>query len=408
MILYVAIALLAVFAVLLLLRPWWRRGTVEQVERKQANLAAYRTRLAEIENDLSTGLIDEEATAALRQELAARLLSDVDAEVAVTQITTKRRPYLAVILTLSLPLFAALWYFGGESWQTQKTLDAVVAHPDQAQRLMVQAMVQRLENKLKKSPEDAEGWAMLGRAYFVTQRYADASQVYAKANLLSGSQNAEWLIGQGESLAMSHERQVAGEPYELFEKALGLSPDQGKALWYAGLGAAQSGDYQNALKHWLKLRDQELPEELRTALDARLQELAKLGNLKIPEHVEPKIDVRDAVSLKIKVSIAPSLVGKIPAGASLLVFAKAAGGPPMPLAVQKLDAGKLPLTVTLDDSMAMMPTMKLSQFSRWILTARISQSGGAQVQAGDMQGQLELGRADASKAVSLVISETVQ
>ncbi|PTU31967.1 c-type cytochrome biogenesis protein CcmI [Stenotrophobium rhamnosiphilum] len=407
MISYVAMAVLALLSLVWLLRPWWRRGEAPQQERKQANLVAYRTRLAEIENDLSSGLVDAGAAAALKQELAARLLSDVDAVPTGPQIA-QRRPYLAVLMALSLSVFAAIWYFNGDSWETQQTIDQALAHPDQAQQLTVQAMVQRLEKRLKKTPEDAEGWALLGRSYFITQRYVEASQAYAKANLLNGNQTADWLVGQGESLAMSHERQVAGEPAKLFEQALVLEPNQGKALWYAGLAAAQAGNYKASLTHWLKLRDQELPEELRTALDARLQELAQLGNLKIPERAVAKADAASVVSLKIKVSVAPALASKVPAGASLLVFAKAAGGPPMPLAVQKLEASQLPLTVTLDDSMAMMPTMKLSQFPRWILTARISPSGTAQAQAGDLQGQIELGRDEASKPVTLLISEVVQ
>lgn len=407
MILYVAMAVLALLSLAWLLRPWWRRGEVPQQERKEANLVAYRTRLVEIESDLSSGLVDAEAAAALKQELAARLLSDVDAMTSESQVV-QRRPYLAVLITLSLSVFAAIWYFNGESWETQQTIDQAIAHPEQAQQLTVQTMIQRLQKRLEKTPEDAEGWAMLGRSYFVTQRFLEASQAYAKANLLNGNQTADWLVGQGESLAMSNERQVAGEPAKLFDQALVLDPNQGKALWYAGLAAAQAGNYKLALTHWLKLREQELPDELRTALDARLQELAQLGSLKIPERDVPNSDAASAVSLKINVSVAPALVGKVPAGASLLVFAKAAGGPPMPLAVQKLDASQLPLTVTLDDSMAMMPNMKLSQFHRWILTARISQSGTAQAQSGDLQGQIEHGRADAAKAVNLVISEVVQ
>jgi cytochrome c-type biogenesis protein CcmH len=204
---------------------------------------------------------------------------------------------------------------------------------------------------------------------------------------------------------MANGRHVVGEPQKLFQQALVLDPNQGKALWYAGLAAAQSAQYKDALGHWLKLREQELPSELRVALDERLQELSQLGNLSIPARVVAK--AADGVSLSIKVSVSPGLAAKVPPGASLLVFAKAAGGPPMPLAVQKLDASKLPMTVTLDDSMAMMPTMKLSQFRRWVLTARISQSGGAQAQPGDLQGQLELDRAAASKPVALLISEVV-
>lgn len=399
---FIVMALLASFAILMLLRPWLLRSGARQLERKQANLEAYRTRLAEIENDVVTGLIDADSATVLKQELAARLLSDVDEAMIAPQVA-KRRPYLALALALVLPLFAVVWYAMGDSWQTQRTLDEVTAHPDQAQQLMIEAMVQRLEKRLKKSPDDAEGWALLGRSYFITQRYKDASQAYAKANVLNGAQTADWLVGQGEALAMANDRHVAGEPQKLFKQALTLDPDQGKALWYAGLAAAQAGQYKEALGYWLKLRDQELPNELRTALDERLQELSQLGNLAIPARAK----VANAVSLSIKVSLSPSLAGKVPSGASVLVFAKAAGGPPMPLAVQKLDASKLPMTVTLDDSMAMMPTMKLSQFQRWVLTARVSQSGGAQAQSGDLQGQLELDRSAASKPVDLIISEVI-
>lgn len=400
---YVVMALLALFAILLLLRPWFMRSHAVQLERKQANLAAYRSRLAEIEGDVAGGLMDADAAAALKQELGARLLSDVDEAASGVQQPAQGRPYLAVLLALSLSVFAVVWYWTGDSWQVQHTLDEVIAHPDQAQQLMIEAMVQRLERRLKKSPEDAEGWAMLGRSYFITQRYAEASQAYAKANLLNGSQTADWLVGQGEALAMANGRHVAGEPQKLFLQALALDPNQGKALWYAGLAAAQAAQYKDALGYWLKLRDQQLPDELRAALDDRLQELSQLGNLTIPARAK----LANAVSLTINVSLAPGLAAKVPAGASLLVFAKAAGGPPMPLAVQKLDAGKLPMTVKLDDSMAMMPNMKLSQFQRWVLTARVSQSGGAQAQSGDLQGQLELDRTAAAKPVALVIAEIV-
>lgn len=401
---YVVMALLTLIAVLLLLRPWLLGGKAQRLERKQANLIAYRTRVAEIENDLAGGLMDTDSASALKQEMGARLLNDVDESPTAPQVA-QRRPYLALLLALIVPVFAVIWYASGDSWQTQHTLDEIVAHPDQAQHLMIEAMVQRLEQRMKKSPDDAEGWAMLGRSYFVTQRYAEASQAYAKANRLNGSQTAEWLVGQGESLAMANDRHVAGEPQKLFKQALTLDPNQGKALWYAGLAAAQSGQFKEAMAHWLKLRDQQLPDELRTALNERLQELSQLGNLPIPARVLPK--EATPVSLQVHVSLSPGLLGKVPAGASLLVFAKAAGGPPMPLAVQKLDAGKLPMTVTLDDSMAMMPSMKLSQFQRWVLTARVSQSGSAQAQPGDLQGSLELDRAAAVKPVTLVISEVV-
>ena len=129
MILYVAMAMLALLSLAWLLRPWWRRGEVPQQERKEANLVAYRTRLIEIESDLSSGLVDAETAAALKQELAPRLLSDVDAMTSESQVV-QRRPYLAVLITLSLSVFAAIWYFNGESWETQQTIDQAIAHRD--------------------------------------------------------------------------------------------------------------------------------------------------------------------------------------------------------------------------------------------------------------------------------------
>jgi cytochrome c-type biogenesis protein CcmH len=401
-------AVLALLALGLLLRPWWSHGSARRLQRREANVTAYRTRLVELDNDIAAGLLDAESATALKQELAARLLQDADsADVAAPQ-TQGRRPALALGLVLLLPAFAAAWYFSGESWHTQQTIELVATHPDQAQTLMVQAMVQRLEQRLKKTPEDADGWAMLGRSYFVTQRYPEAAQAYAKASSLNGSQDAEWLVNEGEALAMAQQRQVTGEPALRFEQALKLEPNQGKALWYAGLAAAQAGQYEPALQRWLKLREQELPEELRAALDQRLQELSQLSGLKIPERSQQQAVAAGAVSLRVKVSLAAGLTGKIPAGASLFIFAKAASGPPMPLAVQKLSADKLPVEVTLDDSMAMMPSLRLSQFPRWLLIARISQSGNPQPQRGDWQGQLQLDRADSAQPVSLVISEQVK
>jgi cytochrome c-type biogenesis protein CcmH len=401
-------AALALLALILLLRPWWSREPERRLQRREANVTAYRTRLAELDNDIGAGLLDAESAAALKQELAARLLTDADSADAAAPQIEGRRPVLALGLVLLLPIFAAVWYFNGESWHTQQNIELVAAHPDQAQTLIVQAMVQRLEQRLSKTPEDADGWAMLGRSYFVMQRYADAAQAYAKASALNGAQNAEWLVNEGEALAMAQQRQVTGEPALRFEQALKIDPAQGKALWYAGLAAAQSGQYEVALRRWLKLREQELPEELRAALDQRLQELSQLSGLKIPPRAQQKADVAGAVSLRVKVSLAPQLAGKIPPGASLFVFAKAAEGPPMPLAVQKLSADKLPIEVTLDDSMAMMPSLRLSQFPRWLLTARISSSGSALPQSGDWQGQLQVDRADAAQPVSVVISEQVK
>ncbi|TXH03497.1 MAG: c-type cytochrome biogenesis protein CcmI [Nevskiaceae bacterium] len=396
-------AVLAVLAAALLTRPWWRPAAARPRHR-DANVVAYRSRLAEIDADAASGLIDAGIAENLRSELGARLLADAAApEAAADAVAAGGRfaPWLLIALVVA---FAGTWYGLAGSWKTQRTLDLVVAHPDQAQSLMVQAMVERLQQRLRKSPDDAEGWAMLGRSRFVMGQYAEAAQAYAKANALNPSQTADWLVGEGESLAMAHDHDLSGEPAALFEQALKLDPDAGKALWYAGLAAAQAQDYPQAMARWLRLRQQPLPPDLATALEQRLQELSQISGLKVPARTTV---ATAGLALQVKVALAPALASRVPPGATLFVFAKAAEGPPMPLAVQRLPVTQLPVEVTLDDSMAMAPTLKLSQFDRWVVTARISAGGTALPQSGDLQGQATVTRAQASKPLSLTIAEVV-
>lgn len=402
---YVLMVVLALLAMALLMRPWWSRAEGRALQRRAANVVAYRTRLAEIDNEATSGLLEPEMAQALKDELGARLLVDAEqAGPATDTAVAKNNPWL--LLVLLLPALAALGYFYAGTWRTQQTMDEIAAHPESAQRLTIEAMVQKLERRLAHSPDDAEGWAMLGRSYFAMARYASSADAYHKANALNGGSNAEMLVGEGESLAMANNRQLQNGPDALFEQALKLDPHQGRALWYGGLAAAQDKKFKLAMERWLRLRTQELPPELSEALEARLQELSQLSGLPVPP-AKPMVNADAGLQLKINVTLAPALKDKLPWGATLLVFAKAEEGPPMPLAVQKLTHFKLPLDVVLDDSMAMMPQLRLSQFSRWKLTARISRNGDVKAQAGDLQGQIRVEQTDASKPVHLVISELI-
>lgn len=405
MMLYVLMAGLALLAMALLMRPWWGCSQAKLLQRRGANIAAYRTRLAELDNEVASGLLEARDAQSLKDELGARLLSDAEQPTPMPTAAPATTVLGPLLMAALLPALALTAYFSADSWRTQQTIDEVAAHPESAERLTIEAMVKRLERRLAKSPDDAEGWAMLGRSYFTLARYASAAEAYHKANALNGSTVAQMLVGEGESLAMASDRRLQGGPDVLFEQALKLDADQGKALWYGGLAAAQSKNFKLALERWLKLRQQELPPEFADVLEARLQELSQLSGLPIPQKNAAKAA---GMQIKIRLSVAASLQDQLPAGATLLVFAKAAEGPPMPLAVQKFIDYKLPMDVVLDDSMAMMPQLRLSKFSRWTLTARISRSGDVKAQAGDLQGQLAVDRAMASRPVNLVISEKIK
>ena len=411
-----AALLLAVAAVMT--RPWWLGATRNTLRRRGANVTAYRTRLAELETEREAGLVSAQDVEALKTELAARLLSEAQVEDQPEQAGAKAgagRRWLPGLLTTALLLvFACGWYGYSGSWKDQQQLAAGAAQSDQ-----VAVMVQRLVEKLQQQPDDPEGWAMLGRSYFVTQRFEESAKAYGEANARAAQPNPEWLAGQGEALAFARDRDLQGTPAQLFERALAVAPDYGKALWYSGMAAAQAGDLAAAKLRWTRLMAQpDLPPQMREVLQAHLQELAGQsagpgagpGPAPIMGGAAAGPSAPAAVSgppLDLHVTLAPELAGKIPPGAVLFVFAKAEQGPPMPLAVQRLPGQLPPLEVKLDDSMAMAPSLRLSAFDRYIVTARLSGGGGAQSQSGDLEGSLHVARDQAGKPLELRIDKIV-
>jgi cytochrome c-type biogenesis protein CcmH len=413
MTLYLLMALLALLAGLWLSRPLWRRVTPATQRRRSANVAAYRSRVAEIDADLAAGTLDAESAQRLRDEASARLLHDAegaDAQIETAAAPRRLRWALGVIAVLALAAGAAYWQSG--SWRTRELIALAAHDPQAAQQRMVNGMVAQLEGRLHEQPGDAEGWAMLGRSYIVLQRYGEAARAYARANALAIDRpRADWLVAAGAAQGMASEDRDLTGVRPLFEQALRLDPGNAEALWYGGLAALQMNDDGAAYGYWLKLRDQaqDLPDDVRAVLDQHLPELARKAGRTLPAQTEvaaaraPAAAAGGGARLTVNVRLDDALKTQLKPGMTLLVFAKAANGPPMPLAVQRIDAPQLPLAVTLDDSQAMIPAMKLSAFSDWVVTARLTSSGGAQALSGDLEGSHPVARADAGTPLEIVI-----
>jgi len=419
---YLLMALLLLAACAWLTRPYWRGGASRRLRRKAANVAVYRSRLAELETEVETGVIDADSAQQLRQELGAHLLQDAEATPeagAPAAAPAPRSRGAAGLMALVLAGFAAGFYFVQGSWRTQTLIETAQKDPQAARTMAVDGMVQKLAERLEAQPEDSEGWVMLGRSYFMLERFGEAARAYAEANRRVTPPDPELLVSEGEALALARDRDLLGRPRQLFEQALALSPDSGKALWYAGLAAAQAEDYRAARTHWLRLRQQELPPELVAALDERLQDVATVldeptpapaaapAKVAAPAAQAPAAASAAGPELRVQVSLAPALAAKTPPGRTLFVFAKAADGPPMPLAVQRLDGAQLPLEVRLDESMGMMPQLKLSQFDRWVVTARITASGSVKAEAGDWEGSRPVSRVESAQPLRLVIDRVI-
>ena len=114
-----------------------------------------------------------------------------------------------------------------------------------------------------------------------------------------------------------------------------------------------------------------------------------------------------ARSIKVTVKLSPALAGKTAPGDTVFIFARAAQGPKMPLAIVRKQVKDLPVSVTLDDSMAMLPEMKMSSFPQLVIGARVSKTGDAVPKSGDLEGYAPPLKANATGPVEVVIATVV-
>jgi cytochrome c-type biogenesis protein CcmH len=397
--------LLVLLAVGWMTRPLWRGQLRNTDARRSHNVAAYRQRMVEIDAELALNTLQADAAAQLREEAAARLLSDAPLAEALPETSAQPRAWvLALSLALFVAVVAGFGYLRADSRQISGWIDLARKDPEAANSQVVSSMLQRLENRLKSEPDDAEGWAMLGRSYFSLGRHAEAAQAYAKANALTASApDADWLASEGEARAFQQQGDLSGAPAALFGAALKVDPSYPKALWYAGLAAAHAQQYSVALDAWLQLRDQDLPDDFRQVLEQRLPELAQLAG----RELQPRSTQAPAggASLQLRVDVDPALNAPTDGSAMLLLFVRRPqGGPPL-AAVRQPFTGAVDLV--LDDSSAMIQGNTLSSAEQWQVVARITRNAGVQAQSGDLEGHLSLSRDQATTPQRVLIDQRV-
>jgi cytochrome c-type biogenesis protein CcmH len=238
------------------------------------------------------------------------------------------------------------------------------------------------------------GWTLLARSLAAMGRFPEAVRAFEHLLPLTPG-DAQVYADYADALAMVQGRSPQGRPYELAKRALELDPHLPKALAIAASATLDAGDYKTSLGYWQALAA-ELPEgsEDRQQVDAAITELrdrARAAGEALPQAgplvgTAPPAPSAAAASITGSVSVAPQLAAKVDPNAILFIFARSEGGPRMPLAVLRLPARGLPTTFQLDDSLAMSPQMKISMASAVRIEARVSKSGNAMPQPGDLTG----------------------
>ncbi|MFZ2987168.1 tetratricopeptide repeat protein, partial [Ideonella sp.] len=214
--------------------------------------------------------------------------------------------------------------------------------------------------------------------------------------------DAQAMADLADALAMSQQRSFAGEPTRLIAAALKADPDNLKALALAGTLAFESGDKAGAERHWRRLvqlgpADSGLTRQARDGL----AELGAKSEASVPGGPATPAAADSAISGRV--TLAPALAAETQPDDTVFVFARPASGAKMPLAILKKRVRDLPLDFTLDDSLAMSPAAKLSGASMVVVGARISRSGQAMPQPGDLQG-LSASLAPGARGLQLQIS----
>jgi len=398
--LIVSVMILSAF--LIVLPPLLRKHPLAEADQDQRNIAIARQRLAELKEQLQAGALTQALYDEQLVELEQALSDDLDIQSqAKTSPTGRRRGalagaeastssgrWMAFVLVLAIPLVAGALYWTLGNYQSLSQVDQPAAANQAAPELeQMKNMVAGLAERLKEQPNDAMGWTMLGRSYKYLQQYPKAVEAFEHAYRLIGDQ-PEIMLLYADALAFASNEQMAGKPAELVFKALAMEPDNVTGLWLGGMAKAQTGDFAAAMALWEKLEAQ-LPQGSEAQQEIQVL-LAKLAT-QMPEGAATQEEAKPAtaVSIDVQVSLASELQKSAGPNDTVFIYAQALSGPKMPLAIVRKQVSELPLTVNLTDAMAMMPSMKLSNFEQVKLLARISKSGDAMQQSGDLIGVIE-------------------
>ncbi len=382
--------ILIAIALVALLYPLLRRDPGEtSVARGQINARVYRDQLAELETDRANGIIDPAAGDQSKRELERRALQDITED---EPSTTRAARWPAIVLVLVIPFAAILTY--SALGKPSAILPATDEHAITVEK--IQRMVSDLATRLEAHPEDLKGWVMLGRAYKVMNRLPESIKAFehAGAALDEDPQN---LIDFAEVLAREDKENFRKRGEPLITRALKINPDHIPSLVFAGSAAFERGDFRNASMYWKKVLARMPPEseEAQAVAEAISRADAALAQgknrAKSPAtSASAKSSAGTFTGVSGVVSLSPALAAKASPGDTVFVFARAAEGPRAPLAVMRVKVSELPLAFSLDDSQAMSPELRISKFAKIRVEARISKSGNALPQSGDLQGASEI------------------
>jgi cytochrome c-type biogenesis protein CcmH len=433
---WVLTVLMLLIAIGLLVLPLLKARQYSPLAYKESNLKINDEKIKELDLDLEEGRIDQLFYKAAREELDRELLidiPDVSKENAALHYTTaaSRHPALALVISVFVPMLALLLYLDlGMHNASDDTFVASQSQETSAKQPSIDDMTRKLEAKIEKEGGTVEEWIMLGRSHKYLGNNQQAANAFAVA-LEQDTENAQLMLERAEVLALSNDRVFTEDARALVFKAYELDPENPNSLWFIGVAEYQQGNYRQSIKHLVKLLpmaggEEEVMKSIVTIVAKSRQALLDAGE-DVPELEQMlgieqmKADAKaaeatkdasapaadSATTLSVAVDVSDKVRGQFNASDVVFVYAKAKQGPRMPLAVARLTLAELPLTVTLDDNMAMVEGMNLSAFDQLVVSARVTRTGSAIAQSGDYIGEIDVTDKSADVTLNIEIDTVV-
>jgi cytochrome c-type biogenesis protein CcmH len=394
--------LLILFALAIILPPLFKKTPLDTNDRYDQNIQIAKEQLNELETAFGNHEMQQEEYLSRRDELEQSLYSDTKTGDAKPTEYTKPSIVSTLLIASLIPAIAFGMYtrYGNSQAVDPETIKTTKNIPMTADgKPDVDAMVSGLRQKLDAKPNNPQGWYMLGRSYMALKRYNDATYSYEQLLKLQ-PEDAKTMLFLADAESMKNNGDVSGRPTTLIEKSLEIEPNNTTGLWLGGMSSSRQGKHEQAIQRWtsllplLKNQPEQIAEIHKLIANAKQKMSPKtIASLPTTSNSSPKItqetttqapsDV-EANSIVVTVSLSNEMKNKAKPTDTVFIYAKAMSGPPMPLAAKRIQVKDLPITITLDDSSAMIPAMKLSAFPQVILGARVSKTGNAIGANGDL------------------------
>lgn len=394
----------------------------------QANAAVYKDQIHDLEKEYVLGNLSSEELQIAKDELARRLLDDVGDTTQITKSTPQawRAPWIWVMgFVFLVPVAASVMYavMGQPLALNPAALQAEAEQGSDISPEKMTEMATALMRRLQDEPNQIDGWIMLARVQRAREHFDESDEAFRKALALSKDDNLA--IEHAEVLAQKNQGNFAGQPWAIIQRVLTADPQHLNALLLAGSASYSELNYRSALRFWERAREVVEPAspdapELDRAIAQTREKMGlpsaptrsnAMANAPSSQSATSSVGASNnqASSARIsgRVSVIKELADKVAPTDTVFVFATPVSGSRMPLAIVRTTADKLPFDFVLDDSTSMNPAAKLSSMAEVTVKVRISKSGQAMAQPGDLGVSLtpvKLG----SSGLNLMVREPLQ